>query len=83
MKRLLILIVLVILAISSCSPSTDVSDEPSVFVPPEGSVSEDTLRDKLIGAWVGQMAGVVLGADNEFYSRRDNARFRGSRFFVA
>ena len=69
MKRLLILIVLVILAISSCSPSTDVSDEPSAFVPPEGSVSEDTLRDKLIGAWVGQMAGVVLGADNEFYYR--------------
>lgn len=30
-------------------------------------LSENDLYDKLLGAWVGQMAGVVLGADNEFW----------------
>ncbi|HBL84582.1 MAG: hypothetical protein A2Y17_05985 [Clostridiales bacterium GWF2_38_85] len=47
---------------SSATQSTASEAEKSTF-----AISEDDLYDKLLGSWVGQMAGVVWGAPIEFF----------------
>lgn len=74
MKRKLIAVLLLCVLLVSCSPVQDVSDdydtssaesqEPSVAV-----LTENVIADKIKGAWAGQMAGVVLGAKQEFWYR--------------
>lgn len=47
----------------STEDSSDQSAEETKYI----QLSDDELYDRLLGGWAGQMAGVVLGADKEFW----------------
>lgn len=51
-----------VFVLGACAPKTKV-EKPLKTV----SVTNDQLADKIKGAWAGQMAGVVLGAKQEFW----------------
>ena len=73
MKKLLALILLIIICLFAvaCGDGEETSDisvdtfDPTV----KGIYSDEQLYDKVLGGWAGQMAGVVYGADVEFYYR--------------
>ncbi|MBR6507703.1 MAG: ADP-ribosylglycohydrolase family protein [Clostridia bacterium] len=73
MKKLLALILLIIICIFAvaCGDGEDTSDiSADTFDPNAKGIYSDTqLYDKVLGGWAGQMAGVVYGADVEFYYR--------------
>lgn len=54
-------------SVDTTSEETNSSDVSEEEITEYVSISQEELYDKLLGAWVGQMAGVVLGADNEFW----------------
>ena len=77
MKKTLTLLSLVIcLLLAGCgevpapaesTPSEEVSAESSLPEEPVTySFTEEQIQDKILGGWVGQMAGVVYGAKSEF-----------------
>jgi len=70
--KLIALLMLLTLILASCTPSGEtsdtVSDDVSASAPTKtATVTNDELADKIKGAWAGQMAGVVLGAKQEFW----------------
>lgn len=75
MKKLFSIILLVFLCLSvfGCADNeaNDISDiSEDTFDPnAEGIYSDEEIYDKILGGWVGQMAGVVYGADVEFHYR--------------
>ena len=75
MKKLFSIILLVFLCFSvfGCADNevSDISDiSEDTFDPnAEGIYSDEEIYDKILGGWVGQMAGVVYGADVEFHYR--------------
>lgn len=47
--------------------TTETTTTPSIVVPEfDGTLTEDELYDKLLGGWIGQMAGVAFFAKTEF-----------------
>ncbi len=79
-KRIICLLLVACIALVSCGQNTNdtessgggsASEEDSSAEVSEVveyiSLSEDALYDKLLGAWVGQMAGVEQGANNEYW----------------
>ncbi|MBR5263146.1 MAG: hypothetical protein IKV50_00480, partial [Clostridia bacterium] len=75
MKKALLLITLSIaLILASCAgaapgeSSAPVEDSETVSLPQEkvSHYTDAQMEDKLLGGWVGQMAGVVYGAKSEF-----------------
>lgn len=75
MKRLIafLLFVSVCLLTFGCADNnnSDISDTSVDTFDPEGEgiYSDAEIYNKILGGWVGQMAGVVYGADVEFYYR--------------
>ncbi len=75
MKRLIafLLCVSVCLLTFGCADNnnSDISDTSVDTFDPEGEgiYSDAEIYNKILGGWVGQMAGVVYGADVEFYYR--------------
>lgn len=75
MKKLfsLILVAVLCLSVFGCADNeeSNISDiSVDTFDPDaEGIYSDEEIYDKLLGGWVGQMAGVVYGADVEFLYR--------------
>lgn len=75
MKKLFSLIILAVLCLSvfGCADNeeSNISDiSVDTFDPEaEGIYSDAEIYDKILGGWVGQMAGVVYGADVEFHYR--------------
>lgn len=72
--KLSALLLLICILLTACAPSEDTSqtsDTSSVGEPEQKTVTvtESALVDKIKGAWAGQMAGVVLGAKQEFWYR--------------
>lgn len=68
MKKIVAILFAAVLLVS-CSQKNDNKSESGTDEVSEESgiiLSEDTLRDKILGSWVGQMAGVVWGAPTEF-----------------
>jgi ADP-ribosylglycohydrolase len=68
-KKLIAMAMLLILALSSCtSKSSDGKSEsqPGTVQDEYIELADSVITDKLKGAWVGQMAGVVWGANDEF-----------------
>lgn len=73
MKKLLALILLTVICLFAvaCGDEEDTSDiSVDTFDPTaKGIYSDKQLYDKVLGGLVGQMSGVVFGADVEFYYR--------------
>lgn len=47
--------------------TTETTTTPSIVVPEfDGTLTEEEIKDKILGGWIGQMAGVVLFAKTEF-----------------
>jgi len=68
-KKLIALALLLPMALSSCTSKDGGGDVSAKSEPVEDlylEISDSDLTDKLRGAWVGQMAGVVWGANDEF-----------------
>lgn len=70
--KIIALLMLLTLVLAACTPSGDVSDAVSDDTSTTETlktvnVTNDELADKIKGAWAGQMAGVVLGAKQEFW----------------
>lgn len=75
MKKIISLALLLLICLSAfgCGGNevSDISDvSVDTFDPDaEGIYSDAEIYNKILGGWVGQMAGVVYGADVEFYYR--------------
>lgn len=75
MKKLLaiILVALICFSVFGCADGevSDISDisEDDFDPSADGVYSDADIYNKILGGWVGQMAGVVYGADVEFYYR--------------
>ncbi len=75
MKRIFALILLALICVSAVScggnDTSDISDASVDTFDPngEGIYTDNDIYNKVLGGWVGQMAGVVYGADVEFYYR--------------
>ncbi len=68
-KKLIAVTLLLLLALSSCTQQdSDGNRNASQSKPAEEfiEIPDSVITDKLKGAWVGQMAGVVWGANDEF-----------------
>lgn len=71
-KKILAVIILTTMLLVSCTQDNTISETST---PTESATSntltltEDELYDKILGSWVGQMAGVVWGASTEFVYR--------------
>lgn len=73
-KRIFALLPLFCLLLGACAAPTEHGSESTVApalseagAPETRFLTRDALYDKLKGAWAGQMAGVVLGAKQEFW----------------
>lgn len=68
-KKFIAMAMLSLLALSSCTAQDSKGNSESQAEPVQDAyleIADSDLSDKLKGAWVGQMAGVVWGANDEF-----------------